>query len=153
MYICIRTYMTYIMCVCMYVRTRVCMCQVERRMHTGRPVCATRGSQLAHSSGRSGRKCCCAEAGRLPPLFVCELSAGVLLAPRNNITISIRAAVVATATGLDGSKLSKNSLFENQARERKFYSKSPIESCLRLISVFPPPPFSLPIAYIHRIQS
>lgn len=97
-------------------------------MHTGRPVCATRGSQLAHSSGRSGRKCCCAEAGRLPPLFVCELSAGVLLAPRNNITISIRAAVAAAATGFGESKLSDNSLFENNARERKFYSKSPIES-------------------------
>jgi len=26
----------------------------------------TTGSQLAHSSGRSDRKCCCAKAGRLP---------------------------------------------------------------------------------------
>lgn len=76
-------------CIVIY-RIRMCMCAytcvlVERRTHTGRPVRATRGrrdSQLAHSSGRSGRKCCCAKAARLP-LFV-SYQLARWLAPRND---------------------------------------------------------------------
>lgn len=124
MYICIRTYVTYIMCVCMYVRV-VCMCASRETYAYGAPCMRDEGSQLAHSSGRSGRKCCCAEAGRLPPLFVCELSAGVLLAPRNNITISIRATVAATATGFDDANYQKIPYSKIRRAKKNFIQNRP----------------------------